>query len=604
MELTAVAVDLAPHPGDPTPTPLRWSPASATPVRQGTVACGPLEVEVACSPLGTGQRVDLVVCNPRRPGARRVALDRVRLLTSARPTTALEHGWQSWSPVGRRRVTDVVPLRRLAPWWVRATYHAAPELAGRAVTGDQFLLMADGCGEKGASGGLVGFLDGARHLSTVVATPAAVLVVALLDGVALAPGESRALDPLWLAVGDPGRSYSEYLAHWSAAAGARAGAGSPLGWCSWYQYFAKVTPEACRRNLALAADHGFELFQLDDGYQRAVGDWLQPNERFEADPPSRLAAEIAGRGLTAGIWTAPFLASPRSDVARSHPGWIAGARRTGARGPSRGRPCRAMWNPLAWGGWAMALDTTDPSVLDHLRRTFASLAGQGWRYHKIDFCYAAAVPARRRGDGASTRAEAIRAGLQAVRDGAGPDAVILGCGIPLAQSVGLVDVMRVSADTAPRWSPGPLRPPGYSDLAPAAVSALQASVLRAPMHRRLWVNDPDCLLLRPVRTRLTSGQRRLLTEAAAGTGAFTVVSDDLDTYGPDEWAALDRLRRSHERADAPLDLVDPFADELVVGGAGGRRLEVRWRGRWRGGLPPYARFDEGAPAGAGELPTI
>lgn len=598
MDLRAVAVDLAPHAGDPTPTPSRWSPASAVAARQGTVACGPLELEVTVSPMGTGQRVDLVVRNPRRPGARRVALDRVRVLTSARPTTVLEHGWQSWSPVGRRRVTDVVPVRRLLPWWVRATYHAAPELAGRAVTGDQFLLMADGCGGEGGSGGLVGFLDGARHLSTVVATPDAVMVVALLDGVALAPGESRALDPLWLAVGDPGRSYSEYLAHWSAVAGGRAGGASPLGWCSWYQYFAKVTPEACRRNLALAADRGFELFQLDDGYQRAVGDWLQPNGRFRTDPPPQLASEIAGRGLTPGIWTAPFLASPRSDLARDHPGWLAGARRTGDRRPSGGRPCRAMWNPLAWGGWAMALDTTHPAVLDHLRQTFATLAGQGWRYHKIDFCYAAAVPARRGADGESTRAEAIRAGLQAIRDGAGPDAVILGCGIPLAQSVGLVDVLRVSADTAPRWSPGLRRVPGYPDLAPAAVSALRASVLRAPMHRRLWVNDPDCLLLRPVRTHLTTAQRRLLAEAAAGTGAFTVVSDDLGTYGPDEWAVLDRLRRVHDGADVPLDLVDPFADELVIGGAGGRRLEVRWHGRWRGRLPPHARFVEGVSSGA------
>lgn len=594
VELTELAVDLAGEPGGATPTPTGWSSAALTaPFCEGASAVGPLEVAVRAAPLGSGQRIDVVVRHPGGPGAEPVALDRVRLRTSARPSVVLEHGWQSWSPVGRRRVGDVTPWRRMAPWWVRATYHACPELAGKAVTGDHFLLMADGCGPQGG-GGLVGFLDGARHLATVVATTDDVVVTALLDGVVLAPGQERPLDPLWVVDGEPGRCYSEYLAHWAATAGALAGAESPLGWCSWYRYFSRVTPVDCRSNLGPAADHGLELFLLDDGYERAVGDWLSPNRRFAADPPARLAAEIHRLGMTPGIWTAPFLASPRSTLARAHPEWLAGTRRPGSHAADGRRPCRAMWNPVAWGGWALALDTTEPAVLDHLRRTYAALAGDGWRYHKIDFCYAAAVPALRRGDGRSTRAEALRAGLRAVRDGAGSGAVIAGCGIPLAQSVGLVDIMRVSPDTAPRWSPGLLRLPGYLDLAPAAVSALQGSVLRAPMHRRLWVNDPDCLLLRPVRTRLAASQRRLLAEAVAGTGGFTVVSDDLATYGPDEWAVLDRLRRLRPQVDRPLDIVDPFADELVVTAPRGQRLEVAWAsGRRRGA--PSAHFDVGQP---------
>jgi hypothetical protein len=617
VEPLDIAVDSGGAGDRPTPTPRIWEPVGSVPFAPGVLRCGGLEVRAEVCELGTGMRIDLSVHNPPGPAARAVSLHRVRLRLPAHPHLVLEHGFQSWSPVARRTVNEISPLRRLAPAWVRGTYHAAPELGGRAVCGDQFLLMADGCGagppagatgRAGAAagrgtGGLAGFLDGASHLSTCVVTPTGVVAVALLDAVTLRPGEHRSLDPLWLASGDPGRLYSEYLGHWAHQAGARAGGASPLGWGSWYQYFWKVDPAVCRSNLAIAAGHGIELFQLDDGYQRAVGDWLEPNDRFAGGEVPRLAQEITGAGLQAGIWTAPFLASPAGELARRHPEWL--ARRPGGRDA----PCRAMWNPQAWKGWAMALDTTRPDVLDHLRETFGALTAQGWSFHKIDFCYAAAMPARRAGDGRMTRAESLRAGIQAVRDGIGETSTLLGCGIPLAQSVGLVDALRVSPDTGPSWAPGRLRLPGYPDLAPAALSALQVGVLRAPMHRRLWLNDPDCLLLRPTGSRLSAAQRAVLAAAVTGTGAFTLLSDDLATYGDEEWALVETLRGAHAAGDRPLDIADPFAPAPVVTGraAAGRGgpgeeclgLAVQWE-HARPGRPGAATpAGDGAPGAPG-----
>ena len=76
------------------------------------------------------------------------------------------------------------------------------------------------------------------------------------------------------------------------------------------------------------------------------------------------------------------------------------------------------------------------------------------------------------------------------------------------------------------------------------------------VHRRLWINDNDCLLLRPVQTELDAGQRRRLAESIAAGGAFTVASDDLSLYGDEEWALLEKVRTS---PDEPLDLPDPFS---------------------------------------------
>ena len=121
---------------------------------------------------------------------------------------------------------------------------------------------------------------------------------------------------------------------------------------------------------------------------------------------------------------------------------------------------------------------------------FATLRARGFAFHKIDFIYAGAMVGRRHED--VTPLEAYRRGLELIRQGAGDDAVILGCGAPLLPSIGLVDAMRISPDVMPavgarsrRHQPAGMR------------SALAAGRARAWMHGRLWVNDPDCVLVRP-----------------------------------------------------------------------------------------------------------
>lgn len=577
VRITDIGVDLSPTPGHSTRAPahlelVRWERFAGSTLRSSG-----LEIAVELSELGSGVRADLVVRNPRSAGSASAVLDRLRMRLDARPSLVLEHGWQSWSPIRRSGVGQVRRRRKVAPAWVRATYHADGGLAGRVVCGDQFLLAADGIGGRDrhgedvrgedVRGGVAGFLDGRRNLSTVVATRQGLFAIAMLDGVVLEPGEERALDPLWLADGDPGGLYSEYVSHWGNEAGARIASESRLGWCSWYHYFMKIRPEDVRSNLEMASEHGMEVVQIDDGYPKEIGDWLDPKPAFAPAAMKDLAGEIAQKGATPGIWTAPFLAGARSTLVRSHPDWL-------VRDP-HGQPLTAIWNPVTWRGRSFALDTTNPAALDHLREVFAQLVSEGWRYHKVDFCYAAAMPGRRVASGKLTRAESLRQGLDALREGVGDETFLLGCGCPLAQAVGVVDAMRVSADTAPKWSPGIMQVPGYPEPSPALGNAIVGSVLRAPMHRRLWLNDPDCLLIRPGSTRLDASERAIGAAVVGGSGGFTVVSDDLALYGEAEWDTLRLLREALPAADQPLDLVDPFSHHWEVRSAGGSRLEVR-----------------------------
>lgn len=88
------------------------------------------------------------------------------------------------------------------------------------------------------------------------------------------------------------------------------------------------------------------------------------------------------------------------------------------------------------------------------------------------------------------------------------------------------------------------------------------------MHRRLWINDPDCLLLRPNDTELSPAQRQFAADMVTGLGCFLMVSHDLSLFGSEELAQVERIRRLQRTADTPLDIDDPLASQVVVRSAG------------------------------------
>lgn len=504
------------------------------------VAGDRLDVDCESTALDGGIRHEITLRNPH---SRSVPVQRVVVKIDHSPALVIEQGYQSWSPTWIRRPSEVSEARSSAPDWILGTNFADPLTAREAVVGDQVLVT---------DSGLIGWMH-STHLSTVAArSGGGVEAIALLDDVEVPAGSERRLDPLWVCAGDPGSLYSAFASRWGEMSAARTGGDSPLGWCSWYEFFGEVTPDDIRRNLRLAAEHRFDLVQIDDGYQAAIGDWLDLAPSWAGVGSMRaLAEEISSTGMAPGIWTAPFLAAESSAIAREHPDWI-------TRHPPTGKPSKAMFNP-AWDGWALALDTTNPAVLDHVRTTFRTLRDWGFGYHKIDFCYSAALVARRH-DPTKTRAEALRMGLEAVREGIGNDAYLLGCGCPFGPAVGIVDAMRVSPDVAPYWEERAVWP-GFEGSGVAATNAVRASRLRVPLHRRLFVNDPDCVLLRPTNTDLTTDQRRALAASVLDTGAFVVLSDDMARYGDDEWAEVERLRAERSERDHPLDLSDPFSSD-------------------------------------------
>ncbi|MBP1767812.1 MAG: glycoside hydrolase clan, partial [Candidatus Aminicenantes bacterium] len=297
--------------------------------------------------------------------------------------------------------------------------------------------------------------------------------------------------------------YADFAA---AENGARIPARNPVGWSSWYQYFANLQWKDIEKNLLLAReDFPFQVFQVDDGFEKDIGDWLDPKEGFVRLP--ELAGEVAGRGFEPGIWTAPFSAAESSHLFQDHADWMV---------RQDGRPKAAYRN---WGKNIYALDCTRPEVLGWIEETFRSLRRMGFTYFKVDFLFAAAIPGERAGQG--TPIEAFRKGMMALRRAVG-DAFLLGCGAPLLPSAGFVEGMRVGEDTAPFWDAERGAFEG-----PNAFHALKNSILRSFLHRRLWLNDPDCLLLRNRDISLTENEKELYALAAGALDNMIIESDDL-----------------------------------------------------------------------------
>jgi len=346
----------------------------------------------------------------------------------------------------------------------------------------------------------------------------------------------------------------------------------PAGWCSWYELYANVTEDDVLANIEAAQRHfdprAFRFIQLDDGFQKAAGDW-EMNARF---PHGHrwLTDRIRAAGFQPGLWMAPFAVTGASGLPTQHPEWLL------LGDDDAPLP---MDNQPHWGGQSFALDAAQREVQDWLRALARRAVDEwGYDYLKLDFLHYGARGRRPR-RGASSH-EALRSGLRALREGAGR-AFLLGCGAPLQHSLGLFDGMRIGGDVDASWG----------GVQPGAVAAMQ----RANWHRRAWLDDPDALV---VREPLTLDEARAWAAVVALSGQITMASDRLERLGADRIELLQRTMPVANVRGRALDLAVPEAPAAPALFAGERRIAAL-TGPWQfqPGDRPYAEgLDTDDPA--------
>jgi alpha-galactosidase len=505
---------------------------------------------------------------------------------------AYKSGWQSWSYAGGLPPGISDPRSRVPT--LIAFHHpdgTRPEVpfAGKQDMVSEEMALLGRPGEEDAA--LVGFLSAERWFGQVFARRrgGALAAAVLLDDLLLPPGASVALPPLVLGLGAPAELLRRYADAVGAALRARAAhRPPPTGWSSWYYYFTGVDEAAVKQNIGAAtrlrASLPLDLIQIDDGYQEAVGDWLSVNDKFPGGM-APLAARIRDAGMRPGIWLAPFTVGANSTLAREHPDWLVH--------DASGRPVFAGHN---WDTTIYGLDTTHPGAREWLRTVISTLVRDwGYDYLKLDFLATAAVRGQRY-DASATRASALRDGLRLIRETAGEDVLLLGCGCPLVSAVGIVDAMRIGPDSAPYWQPRYMKLPlpfGTGHSLPHLHGALRNTLTRAWMAPAWWVNDPDCLLVRERHSELTEDEVLAFATAVGLTGSMVVVSDRLADLSPERLAIVQRLVPPLPERALPADvfgfnlpervqarIVRPWGEWLLIGLFNGTRIEREMPVSW------------------------
>jgi alpha-galactosidase len=113
--------------------------------------------------------------------------------------------------------------------------------------------------------------------------------------------------------------------------------------------------------------------------------------------------------------------------------------------------------------------------------------------------------------------------------------------------------MRIGADVAPWWDAPAGRGemlPGYEAATPSTHNAFVNTCSRSFMHRQLWANDPDCVMLRTVDTQLTRAEAEAWARTVGHSGGLVLVSDDLGRLGPQARLLLDDVVAHGRAADA------------------------------------------------------
>lgn len=317
------------------------------------------------------------------------------------------------------------------------------------------------------------------------------------------------------------------------------------GYTSWYNYYQGISEDIILRDLrSLSAENDYvNTFQIDDGYQTAVGDWLSIDKKKFPHGMKPIADEIHKDGLKAGIWLAPFGAQFNSNVAKQHPDWLIK--------DEKGKPIPVGAN---WGGF-YGIDFYKKDAAEYIRNCFDTILNDwGFDMVKLDFLYACSIiPMYNK-----TRGQIACEAMDFIRKCVG-DKLILGCGVWMLPCFGKVDYMRIGADMALGWKHTLLRKMMHREDV-STPNAIHNSVYRRCFNGRAFLCDPDVFLLRRTNIKFAPEQQELLAKFIKLFGGVLFMSDNVGDYDKKQ------LELFHDTLsdDAELLAVNESGDTIFV----------------------------------------
>lgn len=320
------------------------------------------------------------------------------------------------------------------------------------------------------------------------------------------------------------------------------------GWTSWYNYYQDINEDVILENISAVESRapGFSVFQIDDGFQQAVGDWFSIDEQKFPRGMKFIASEIHKAGMKAGLWLAPFAAETDSEIFREKYEWILKDK--------NGNPV------LAGGNWSRfyALDFYNSEVREYLKKVFHTVFND-WGYDlvKLDFLYAVSLIPQH----GKSRGEIMSEALEFIRECAG-DKLVLGCGVPLGSAFGLVDYCRIGCDAGLDWDDKFYMKYLHSERI-STLNALVNTISRRHLNGRGFLNDPDVFILRDENIDLTEKQKETLFIVNSIFGSLLFTSDNLNNYKDEQLSLLNKLPEFTGIKDITVKSPEPMLFDIT-----------------------------------------
>lgn len=387
--------------------------------------------------------------------------------------------------------------------------------------------------------GAVGDPEATLRIDVLVEGALNSLVIASeMSDVEVAPGAWRHGQELAV-LGGVQAEAGERLLRWVAAThGARTHRGAAAGWCSWYHHGAGVAASDARS----IADHvrasglPMPVIQIDDGFQRQVGDWAC-NARFAAGW-APVIERIRAAGSVPGVWLAPLAIHESTALFREHPEWL-----------QRDVDGAIAGEANNWGPRSRWLDPTHPGAAAWIRQLIREHREQGFRYFKIDFntvpgVSCAAPKGPRLHDRTRTAFQALRDLYRLYREEMGEDSYLLACLGFNRAVVGHADAARIGPDSAPRWQAAH----------PCCIhECIRAVGQNAQANGILFANDPDVSYTK-VRGGLSEVELRTWHGFVGLLGGLSLISEPL--WIDDQICGEARFAIAGERLELNLRVTD------------------------------------------------
>ena len=329
---------------------------------------------------------------------------------------------------------------------------------------------------------------------------------------------------------------------------------NPGGWESWYNHYSHINEKLIlddletltkTNNIISKGQYSSKIFQIDDGWEKALGDWNYRKDRFP-NGLSPLISKIENEGYIPGLWIAPFIIDSRCQTAIDHPDWLLRA--------EKGNLVVAGYNPL-WGknGNFYCLDLSNDEVISYLDSLMDKIINEwGFRYIKLDFLYAGMLYGQYQNETAAYKiySRAIKTLTEKNQTKDGKAVTYLGCGVPFELSFKYLPLSRIGCDTFEHWENKMLRLIKWNGRNEAYLN-IKDTLGHAMWNKTIFACDPDVIFIRSENCSLSKEQKFLIAGINTLFGSQLMYSDDPGKAGPEEEKLTEEI----------LDFINKYSEE-------------------------------------------